>query len=98
VIGRKHVNLSVGWCGQFYFFLSLVNFQVTCEWLENPILIPGSTYFHCPGTTLKIDKGQQKIKIIRTNQRGSYQSIFSLSQHLPTIKPPCKMEGGNPIK
>jgi len=36
---------------------------------------------------VKIDKGQQKIKIIRTNQqsnlRGSCQSIFSLSRHLP---------------
>jgi len=43
------------------------------------------TYFHCPGATLK---GQQKIKIFRTNRqsnlRGSCQSIFSLSWHHPS--------------
>jgi len=37
---------------------------------------------------VKIDKGQQKIKIIHTNQqsnlRASCQSIFSLCQHHPT--------------
>jgi len=35
----------------------------------------------------KIDEGQQKIKIVRTNQQsnlgGSCQSIFSLSRHHP---------------
>jgi len=59
------------------------------EWPGNQILIPNWTNFHCHDTTLatrqclvKIDEGQQKIKIIRTNQqsnlRGSCQSIFSL--------------------
>jgi len=37
----------------------------------------------------KIDGGQQKIKIVRTNRqsnlRGSCQSIFSLCRHHPTI-------------
>jgi len=37
---------------------------------------------------VKIDEGQQKIKIVRTNRqsnlRGSCQSIFSLSRHHPT--------------
>jgi len=38
-IGRNRVNLVVGWCGRFLFFLlSLVN----SDW----------AYFHCPGTTL----------------------------------------------
>jgi len=36
----------------------------------------------------KIDGGQQKLKIVRTNRqsnlRGSCQSIFSLSRHHPT--------------
>jgi len=39
---------------------------------------------------VKIDEGQQKIKIIRPNRqsnlRGSCQSIFSLSRHLPTLQ------------
>jgi len=38
---------------------------------------------------VKIGEGQQKIKIVRTNQqsnlRGSCQSNFSLPQHLPTL-------------
>jgi len=29
-------------------------FQVVGEWLENQILIPDWTYFHCPGTSLAI--------------------------------------------
>jgi len=39
---------------------------------------------------VKIDEGQQKIKIVRTNRqsklRASCQSIFSLSRH-PTLAP-----------
>jgi len=39
---------------------------------------------------VKIDKGQQKLKIICSNQqsnlRGSCQSIFSLSWHHPSVK------------
>jgi len=35
------------------FFVVLHQFsQVVGEWLENQILIPDWTYFHCPGTTL----------------------------------------------
>jgi len=45
--------LIVGWWGQFLFFVVLRQFsQVVGEWLENQILIPDWTYFHCPGTTL----------------------------------------------
>jgi len=39
---------------------------------------------------VKIDEGQQKIKIIRPNRQSnlpaSCQSIFSLSRHLPTLR------------
>jgi len=53
LIGRKRVNLIVGWCGQFLIFVVLHQFsQVVGEWLENQILIPDWTYFYCPGTTL----------------------------------------------
>jgi len=53
LIGRKPVNLIVGWCGQFLFFVVLRPFfQVVGEWRENQILIPDWTYFYCPGTTL----------------------------------------------
>jgi len=53
VIGRKGVNLNVGWCGRFLFFVVPRQFsQDTGEWLENQILIPDWTYFHCPGATL----------------------------------------------
>jgi len=53
LIGRNRVNLIVGWCGQFLFFVVLRPFsQVVGEWLENQILIPDWTYFFCPGTTL----------------------------------------------
>jgi len=45
LIGRKPVNLIVGWCGRFLFF-------VVGEWPENQILILDWTYFHCPDTTL----------------------------------------------
>jgi len=41
--------------------------------------------------SVKIDEGQQKIKIVRTNQqsnlRVSCQSIFSLSLHHPSFPP-----------
>jgi len=47
------VNLIVGWCGQFLFFVVPHQFsQDTGEWPENQILIPDWAYFHCPGTTL----------------------------------------------
>jgi len=56
--------------------------------------LPANQFSPSASTTLlpsqclvKIDEGQQKIKIVRTNQqsnlRGSCQSIFSLSQHHP---------------
>jgi len=49
VIGRKGVNLIVGWCGRFLFFVVPRQFsQDTGEWLENQILIPDWTYFYCP--------------------------------------------------
>jgi len=53
LIGRKLVNLIVGWCGRFLFFIVPRQFsQVVGEWSENQILIPDWTYFHCPGVTL----------------------------------------------
>jgi len=53
LIGRNPVNLIVGWCGQFLFFVVPCQFsQDNGEWPENQILIPDWTYFHCPGTTL----------------------------------------------
>jgi len=52
LIGRKPVNLIVGWCGRFLFFIVPRQFsQDTGEWPENQILIPDWTDFHCPGTT-----------------------------------------------
>jgi len=57
LIGRKRVTLVVGRCGRFLFFVVPRQFlQDICEWLENQILIPDWTYFHCPGATLKQDK------------------------------------------
>jgi len=52
MIGRNRVNLIVGWCGQFLFFVVLRQFSQVGEWPENQILIPDWTYFHCPGATL----------------------------------------------
>jgi len=53
LIGRKPLNLIVGWCGRFLFFVVPRQFsQVVGEWPENQILIPDWIYFHCPGTTL----------------------------------------------
>jgi len=53
LIGRNSVNLIVGWCGRFLFFVIPHQFsQDIGEWPENQILIPDWTYFHCPGTTL----------------------------------------------
>jgi len=52
-LAGKLVNLIVGWCGQFLFFVVLHQFsQVVGELLENQILIPDWTYFYCPSTTL----------------------------------------------
>jgi len=42
------------------------------EWLENQILIPDWTYFHCPGTTLVPRKGGART----TDQYGA--KIFDL--------------------
>jgi len=40
VIGRNCLNLIVGWCGRFLFFVVPSQFsQETREWPENPILI-----------------------------------------------------------
>jgi len=59
LIGRNRVNLIVGWCGRFLFFVVPRQFsQDICEWLENQILITDWTYFHCPGTTLVLDNGK----------------------------------------
>jgi len=59
VIGRKGVNLIVGWCGRFLFFVVPRQFsQVVGEWPENQILIPDWTYFYCPGATLGNDNGE----------------------------------------
>jgi len=53
LIGTNRVNLIVGWCGRFLFFVVPRQFsQVIGEWPENQILIPDWTYFHCPGATL----------------------------------------------
>jgi len=53
MIGRNHLNLIVSWCGRFLFFVVPCQFsQDICEWPEIQILIPGWTYFHCPGATL----------------------------------------------
>jgi len=55
LIGRKPVNLIVGWCGRFFFFVVptqfsqvVIYFHNIGEWPENQILIPNWTYFHCP--------------------------------------------------
>jgi len=52
-IGRKPINLIVGWSGLFLFFVVPLQFsQDICEWPENQILISDWTYFHCPAATL----------------------------------------------
>jgi len=53
LIGRKPVNLIVGWSGRFLFFVVPRQFsQDIGEWPENQILISDWTYFHCPAATL----------------------------------------------
>jgi len=53
LIGRNGVNLIIGWCGRFLFFVVPRQFsQDFGEWRENQILIPDWTYFYCPGATL----------------------------------------------
>jgi len=53
LIGTNRINLIVGWCGRFLFFVVPRQFsQGIGEWPENQILIPDWAYFHCPGTTL----------------------------------------------
>jgi len=59
--------LIVGWCGQFLFFVVLS--QVVGEWLENQILIPDWTYFHCPGTTLIKFKGLDSWVVLREGEK-----------------------------
>jgi len=47
LIGRKPLNLIVGWCGRFLFFVVPRQFsQVIDELPENQILIPDWTNFH----------------------------------------------------
>jgi len=59
LIGRKPLNLIVGWRGRFLFFVVPHQFsQVIGEWPENQILIPHWTYFHCPDTTLLNDRAK----------------------------------------
>jgi len=73
MIGRNRVNLIVGWCGQFLFFVVLCPFsQVVSEWLENQILIPDWIYFYCPSTTLvwasvksNQVRGSQKERVVK---------------------------------
>jgi len=56
LIGRKPVNLIVGWCGQFLFSVVPRQFsQDIANWPENQILILDWTYFHCPGATLLLN-------------------------------------------
>jgi len=53
LIGRKPLNLIVGWSGQFLIFVVPCHFsQVVAKWPENQILIPNWTYFHCPDANL----------------------------------------------
>jgi len=60
LIGRNRVNLIVGWCGRFLFFVVPRQFsQDIGEWPENQILIPDWTYFHCPGATLCKEKEER---------------------------------------
>jgi hypothetical protein len=61
LIGKNRVNLIVGWCRRFLFFVVSRQFsQDIGEWPENQILIPDWTYFHCPGATLT-----DKVKIVQ---------------------------------
>jgi len=65
MIGRNRVNLIVGWCGRFLFFVVPRQFsQDTREWPENQILITDWTYFQCPGATLLQAEGQRVISIL----------------------------------
>jgi len=78
LIGRNPVNLIVGWCGRFLFFVVPRQFsQDIGEWPENQILIPDWTNFNCPGATL-----------------ASCQSIFFLCWRHPKLlhHPPEKGE------
>jgi len=61
LIGRKPVNLIVGWCGRFLFFVVPCQFsQDTGDWPENQILIPDWTNFHCPGATLVLEEQKSR--------------------------------------
>jgi len=60
LIGRKPVNLIVGWGGQFYFCCPLQIF--TRQF---------SQAFGWSQQREKIDESQQKIKIVRTNRQSN---------------------------
>jgi len=66
LIGRKPVNLIVGWCGRFLFFVVPRQFSPAIgEWAENQILIPDWP------------EGQQKIKIVPTNRQPNLRGSCS---------------------
>jgi len=79
LIGRNPANLIVGWSGQFLFFVVPRQFsQDISEWPENQILIPDWPYFHCPGTTLLMDR-QGKINTL-SNTTSVLRPISKLRQ------------------
>jgi len=74
--------LIVGWCGRFLFFVVPRQFsqgkklarQETRKWLENQILIPDWTYFHCPSATLfREDKRVHNGHILLEKEATSHE-------------------------
>jgi len=98
LIGRKPVNLIVGWCGRFLFFVVPCQFsQDTGEWPENQILIPDWTYFHCPGARCSLNKkyiemvSETQVTDEKKSLLGAIKSIplFSSSTEGPWNTPNC---------
>jgi len=91
LIGTNRVNLIVGWCGRFLFFVVPRQFlQGIGEWPENQILISDWTYFHCPGATLH--QGSIFLLVLVCGEyRGSvgrYVCVLSQAIFIPHISTP----------
>jgi len=102
LIGGNPVNLIVGWCGRFLFFVVPRQFsQDSGEWPENQILIPDWTYFHCPGATLLNEGGSDIFPTTKPSliSSGREQRKWTLwKQFVVVLFEACSKNGVGVIK